>query len=175
MSFPTADPSCYRPAAGVVIFNKLGQVWYGRRKGEKGQYRWQFPQGGIDAGETPEKAALRELWEETGLKAKDVDVIACVDDWLYYDFPSEYAGRKALKGWSGQKQKWIAVRVKSDNPEFDLKAHMPVEFSEWRWGELKDGPELIVPFKRHVYERLFVEFGDYARDAKHSTPYSYDS
>lgn len=169
MPVPTADISRYRPAAGVVIFNLKGQVWYGRRKGEKGQYQWQFPQGGIDKGETADEAAMRELWEETGLKPNDVDVISCIDEWLYYDFPPEYAGKKAVKGWSGQKQRWFAVRVKSKNPQFDLKAHMPIEFSEWRWGELKDGPELIVPFKRRVYERLLVEFADYTSGAKHST------
>ena len=172
MTAPTADTSLYRPAAGIVVFNNEGQAWYGCRKGEKSRYKWQFPQGGIDKGESPKEAALRELWEETGLRPKHVEVIGRIKDWLYYDFPPEYVGGKVGKGWVGQKQKWFAVRLKKNSAKFDLKAHLPIEFSKWRWADLEEAPLLIVPFKRDVYERVVFEFGDYAKPKKNLRPRS---
>jgi len=163
MSQPSVDKTLYRPAAGIVIFNPKGQVWLGRRAGEKSKYRWQFPQGGIDKGEKPKDAAMRELWEETGLKPEHVAPLGRIKDWLYYDFPPEYKGRKATKGWHGQRQKWFAVRLSGKDKHFDLKAHPPIEFSDWKWGNLSDTADLIVPFKRKVYERLIIEFADYAK------------
>jgi putative (di)nucleoside polyphosphate hydrolase len=156
------DPDLYRPAAGIVIFNAQGKVWMGKRKDQKGKYAWQFPQGGIDKGETPEQGAMRELWEETGLKPEHIEHLGRVKDWLYYDFPPEYKGRKAVKGWNGQRQKWYAVRLTASEEHFDLKAHLPIEFSTWRWENLSKAPSLIVPFKRNVYARLTEEFADFA-------------
>lgn len=166
MPLPTTQKEAYRPAAGIAIFNFKGQVWLGERKGETSDFRWQFPQGGIDKGEKPLEACYRELREETGLKAKHVKLIGKVDDWLYYDFPPEYQGRKAVKGWRGQKQKWFAVQLIAHDTKIDLSAHKPIEFSNWRWGELPETPSLIVPFKRKVYERLVIEFSDYAKAVK---------
>ncbi len=166
MTSPTADKATYRRAVGIIVFNKQGQVWLGERRGEKSTYRWQFPQGGIDKGETPKQAAFRELREETGLKAKHIEILGRSKGWLYYDFPVDYKGRKSTKGWSGQKQKWYAARLTSKDKHVDLKAHSSKEFSSWRWGELSETPSLIVPFKRKVYERLVIEFAGYAEPEK---------
>lgn len=166
MPLPTAGPDQYRPAAGITVFNSKGQVWLGERNGESGDFRWQFPQGGIDKDEDPVDAAFRELWEETGLKRKHVKLLGSIDDWLYYDFPPEYKGRKSVKGWRGQKQKWIAVLLMSSDKQIDLSAHKPIEFSNWRWDRLENAPKHVVPFKRDVYERLVIEFEGYARAQK---------
>jgi len=85
-----------------------------------------------------------------------------IHDWLYYDFPAEYKN-KFKKGWLGQKQKWFAFRFHGDETKIDLKAHGPQEFSEWKWGELAETPDLIVPFKRKVYERLTSEFERFSK------------
>lgn len=166
MTSPSFAPERYRPAAGIAVFNKQGKVWLGKRSGKPLEYCWQFPQGGIDDGEDPRSAALRELWEETGLKPEHIQVLAEIEDWLYYDFPLEYTTGKAAKGFLGQRQKWFAVRLISGEENFDLKAHLPIEFSEWRWGELSEASDLIVPFKRSVYERVICEFAPFANGPK---------
>lgn len=163
MPKPTTDISSYRPAVGIAVFNKHGQVWLGKRLGGKGPYTWQMPQGGIDKGEATEVAAARELWEETGIRLKDVTPIGEVEDWLFYDFPPEYLGAKATKGWTGQRQKWYAFRYHGNEKKIDLKSHGPQEFSKWKWADLSDAPESIVPFKRKVYERLASEFERFAK------------
>jgi putative (di)nucleoside polyphosphate hydrolase len=151
-------PRDYRPCVGVAVFNADGKIWLGKRFGQDGPYNWQMPQGGIDKGETPEIAAARELFEETGIALDMVTPIGEVKDWLYYDFPPEYRGKKATKGWAGQRQRWFAFRFHGKPSDIDLQSHGPREFSEWRWGDLAETPELIVPFKRKVYERLASEF-----------------
>jgi len=160
---PNADIERYRPCVGVAVFNTGGKVWLGKRFGQDGPYNWQMPQGGIDKGETPEVAASRELFEETGITLDMVTPIGEVNDWLFYDFPAEYKGRKATKGWNGQRQKWFAFRFHGDASKIDLQSHGPQEFSEWRWGELSQIPDLIVPFKRKVYERLASEFERFSK------------
>ena len=162
MPVATASKAHYRPAVGVAVFNSDGHVWLGKRFGEKGPYSWQMPQGGIDEGEKPKAAAKRELWEETGIRVKDVTLLGSVEDWLYYDFPPEHQGPKS-RGWMGQRQKWFAFRYHGNEKKIDLKSHGPQEFSKWKWAELSDAPKLIVPFKRKVYERLLIEFEGYAK------------
>jgi len=158
MPSPTYDESQYRPAVGLAVFNKQGQIWLGKRLGQAGPYSWQMPQGGIDAGESPEIAAARELFEETGMTLNMLTPIGEIKDWLYYDFPMEYRGRKATRNWKGQRQKWFAFRFHGDQHKIDLKAHGPQEFSKWKWGNLSQIPDLIVPFKRKVYEHIVFEF-----------------
>ena len=154
------DLSAYRPNVGVVLFNRGGQVWLGRRMGAPGPHNWQFPQGGVDEGEDLETAARRELAEETG--ATRVTVLGRTDDWIAYDFPPGHDSGKALRGWRGQKQVWFAFRFDGRDAEFDLEAHPPAEFDAWRWADLSEAAQLIVPFKRATYELVADAFADFA-------------
>ena len=150
------DLSRYRPNVGVVLFHPDGRVWYGRRAGSQNPYCWQFPQGGVDDGEDLETAARRELAEETGVTS--AALIARTEDWIVYDFPADYGGSKAARGWAGQKQQWFAGRFTGEESEIDLEAHDDIEFDAWRWGALSDAPDLIVPFKRASYEQVVAAF-----------------
>ncbi len=161
--------SRYRPCVGVTLINAQGLVFIGRRKA-KGSYDvtvepylWQMPQGGIDEGETPFEAALRELYEETNVSS--VEFIAEAPMWLHYDLPPE-----ANKRWSGkyvgQTQRWFALRFLGDDGEIDIHApgggaHKP-EFDLWRWEKLSALPDLIVPFKRQVYVDVVEAFAPFA-------------
>ncbi len=162
MPNPTHEQPLYRPAVGLAVFNKDGKIWLGKRLGHNGPFSWQMPQGGIDANETPEVAAARELYEETGISLEMVSSIGAIDDWLYYDFPPEYLSRKETRNWRGQRQKWFALRFHGDEKKINLMAHGPQEFSEWKWGDLSQIPDLIVPFKRKVYERIALDFEPFA-------------
>ena len=142
------DLSRYRPNVGVVLFHPDGRVWYGRRAGTEGPHNWQFPQGGVDDGEDLETAARRELGEETGVTS--AELIARTEGWIAYDFPEGYGGSKRARHWAGQKQVWFAFRFTGDESE--------IEFDAWRWGPLSDAPDLIVPFKRDVYEQVVAVF-----------------
>ena len=150
----------YRPNVGVVLFHPDGRVWLGRRVATPGPYNWQFPQGGVDAGEDLEAAARRELVEETG--ATSVSLLGRTDGWIAYDFPAGYQGSKAARGWRGQKQVWFALRFDGDEAEFDLSAHPPAEFDAWRWGHLDEAVGLVVPFKRPAYEIVVRAFAVFA-------------
>ncbi len=167
----TAPDPRYRPCVGVALLNRDGLVFIGRRRGKgdfdivAAPYLWQMPQGGIDEGETPHQAALRELHEETNVSS--VTLLAEAPNWLSYDLPPE-----ANKRWSGkyvgQTQRWFAMRFEGRDDEIDIHApaggaHKP-EFDEWRWEKLSSLPELIVPFKRPVYEELAQVFAPYAAE-----------
>lgn len=156
----TDDLSQYRPNVGVVLFHPDGRVWLGRRANTPGPYNWQFPQGGVDAGEDLEAAARRELAEETG--AGTVSYLGRTDGWIVYDFPADLAGPKAARGFRGQKQVWFAFRFDGAEAEFDLATHHEPEFDAWRWGYLAETPELIVPFKRQTYETVATAFAAFA-------------
>ena len=157
------NPDEYRPCVGVILFNKAGQVFLGHRNNSPTPYVWQFPQGGIDKGEIPYEAALRELQEETGVLPNLVSDLGTIEDWVYYDFPPEFQQSKKARGRKGQRQRWFAFLFLGNDDQIDLEADDEVEFSEWRWGTLEEAPNLIVPFKRAIYERLACEFAGFAK------------
>lgn len=160
----------YRLGVGIVVLNADRQVWIGRRcqdfVTDEIVNRWQMPQGGIDGDEDPRQAALRELWEETGIRS--VELLA-ETDWLSYDLPREAVGR-ALKGkYRGQRQKWFAVLFTGDEREIDLQcqaSHKP-EFDAWRWASSDEVVSLIVSFKRPIYVEVMRAFAPFftPRDA----------
>ena len=162
------DPR-YRPCVGVALLNRAGLAFIGRRRA-KGAFdvvpdthSWQMPQGGIDEGETPLAAALRELHEETNVAS--VELLSELPQWLTYDLPPESMNK--WKGrYVGQAQRWFALRFTGDDSEIDIHApgggkHKP-EFDDWRWEKLSRLPELIVPFKRNVYLDVVDAFSSLA-------------
>ena len=161
------DKKDYRRNVGVIVFNPHGQVWLGHRFGETGPNCWQFPQGGMDKGEKAKAAAKRELFEETGLIAENMDYLGKHKGWLYYDLPAEvFARRKKLNRYKGQRQKWFAYRYYGDGSDVDLKAHGEQEFSDWKWADLNSVADTVVPFKRDVYEQLIITFSPFAKPIK---------
>jgi len=155
------DLTLYRPNVGVVLFHADGRVWFGRRANTPGPHNWQFPQGGVDDGEDLEAAARRELEEETGVKS--ADLIGRTDDWALYDFPPEAMNNaKAWRGFVGQRQMWFAFRFTGEEAEVDLEQHDDIEFDAWRWGDLAEAVDLIVPFKRAAYEKVVEAFAPLA-------------
>ena len=165
---PPFESLPYRPCVGVVVFNRAGRVFIGKRLGSPehvdATHSWQMPQGGVDPGEEPWPAARRELCEETNIRS--VEKLAEIADWLTYEIPREIVG-EAWKGkYRGQTQKWFAVRFIGDDSEIDVNhpaGHKP-EFSAWRWERLQELPALIIPFKRPVYERVVKEFAKFASE-----------
>jgi putative (di)nucleoside polyphosphate hydrolase len=163
----TTDPETlpYRPCVGVMVLNRDGLVWAGRRIAEPDSEMsgatklWQMPQGGIDDGEDPLPAAYRELYEETGIKS--VSLLAEAPQWLNYDLPKEVIGI-ALKGkYRGQTQKWFAFRFEGDESEIAIDpppGGHTAEFDRWEWKPMADLPELIVPFKRALYDQVVAAF-----------------
>lgn len=150
----------YRPNVGVVLINKDGRVWLGRRAGSSAPFNWQFPQGGVDDGEDLEVAARRELQEETGVVS--VDVLGRTEGWIAYDFPAGFTGSKRARGFRGQRQVWFAMRFTGDDAEVDLNAHHEPEFDVWRWADLPEALDRIVPFKREAYGRVLTAFAPFA-------------
>lgn len=149
----------YRPCAGVVLINAEGRIFAGARIDNPGA-AFQMPQGGIDAGEDVQTAALRELWEETGIHPDRVEVLAETRDWLTYDLPPELLGKVWKGKYGGQRQKWVLMRFRGADDEVRIDGDHP-EFSEWRWMRAGDLIAGIVPFKRAVYEAVLAEFADY--------------
>ena len=165
----TSPPSGYRPCVGLALFNRDGLVFMGRRANKRLRehvapgFEWQMPQGGIDPGETPYQAALRELQEETNVTS--VSLLAEAPAWLSYDLPVDI-GRQAWKGrWRGQAQKWFAFRLDAADSEIDIltpAGGQKAEFDAWRWEKLAETPNLIIPFKQAVYNDVVKFFAPFA-------------
>ncbi len=156
----------YRPCAGLMVLNRAGLAFIGRRidgpEHVDNTHVWQLPQGGIDPGEDPQRAALRELREETNISS--VERLGEIAEWLNYDIPPAIAGYAWSGKYRGQTQKWFALRFTGAESEIDIEhpagGHQP-EFVEWRWEKLQNLPALVVPFKRKVYERVVAEFAKF--------------
>lgn len=147
----------YRPGAGVMLLNQAGLVWAGMRRDTAGA--WQMPQGGLDEGEDPRAAALRELEEETGISPDLVDIIA-ETGWVSYDLPPELLGKVWKGRYRGQRQKWYLMRFHGDDSAVDIAQDHP-EFSQWRWMRADDLLTHIVPFKRTLYVDVIDSFRTY--------------
>lgn len=159
---PTDESSAdlpYRPCVGVMLLNSRGQAFVARRIDMPSE-AWQMPQGGIDAGESPLQAALRELREEIG--TDKAELLAENPGWLDYDLPAELIGKLWGGRYRGQTQKWFAMRFTGTDSDIDIATDEP-EFLDWKWAELERLPALIVPFKRRLYEQLVAEFAPVAR------------
>ena len=151
---PTSLP--YRPCAGVMLLNHAGLVFVGQRIDSTVE-AWQMPQGGIDDGEDAEAATLRELGEETGVMPDKVALIAAAPDELFYDLPPDLVGKVWKGKWRGQRQRWFLYRFFGEDRDVDIAtAHQ--EFRAWRWVAPAELPEIIVPFKKTLYENVLSAF-----------------
>ncbi len=150
------DELPYRPAAGIMLLNAHGKVWVGKRLDSRYD-AWQMPQGGVDEGEDVAAAALRELQEETGIAAHLVRIEARTQHELYYDLPPELQGKLWKGKFRGQRQIWFLMRFLGRDADVNLHTHHP-EFSAWQWVEPTQLPDLIVPFKRTLYEEVIAAF-----------------
>jgi putative (di)nucleoside polyphosphate hydrolase len=153
------DDHLYRRGVGVMLLNPEGKVWVGRRI-DNPTDAWQMPQGGLDDGEEPWAGALRELEEETGIAPRHVERIADCTEQLRYDLPPELQGKMWRGKWKGQLQDWFLVRFTGTDADVNIATKHP-EFRAWKWAEPAQLPDLIVPFKRDLYQRLLEEFSGY--------------
>lgn len=153
-------PTQYRRCVGIMLLNREGLVFVGRRIDREADEVWQMPQGGVDDGENLAVAARRELAEETGVS--NIELLAEAPEWYRYDLPPHLLG-VALKGkYRGQTQKWFAMRFLGADADIDLNVHEP-EFDAWQWVRMSQLPDLIVPFKRQVYVDVVDAFRHLAK------------
>ena len=152
----SSDDLPYRPCVGVMLVNREGLIFAGQRL-DSDSPAWQMPQGGIDKGEKSRAAALRELWEETGVTEDLVEFVARTEDWVTYDLPPELLGKVWGGKYRGQKQRWYLFRFLGRDDQVRIDTEHP-EFSRWRWVDADDMVAGIVPFKRAVYEQVVAAF-----------------
>ncbi|KAA1195274.1 RNA pyrophosphohydrolase [Photorhabdus heterorhabditis] len=149
------DDDGYRPNVGIVICNRQGQVLWARRYG---QHSWQFPQGGINPGESPEQAMYRELYEEVGLGRKDVRILASTRNWLRYKLPKRLVRWDTRPVCIGQKQRWFLLQLLCNEEDINVQHSNTPEFDGWRWVSYWYPVRQVVSFKRDVYRRVMKEF-----------------
>lgn len=148
----------YRPCVGLMVVNADGKVFAAQRIDSPGNNpAWQMPQGGIDPGEDPKTAALRELEEETGLTPDKVSILAETDDWLPYDLPHDLVPKLWKGRFRGQEQKYFLLRFNGDDSDINIDTEIP-EFSTWTWMAMDDLLGNIVPFKRDTYTKVIEAF-----------------
>ena len=148
------DREGFRPNVGIILANQQNEVFWGKRIRE---HAWQFPQGGIKQGESPEQAMYRELEEETGLLRQHVQIIGRTQDWLRYEVPERWVRREWRGHYRGQKQIWYLLRLTGRDTDIDLRASGHPEFDAWRWSEFWIPLESVIEFKRDVYRRALDE------------------
>lgn len=152
------DPDGYRLNVGIVLCNDEGRVFWARRIGMRS---WQFPQGGIKRHEEPEAAMYRELYEEVGLRYRDVKLIARTREWLRYELPERYIRRHSFPLCIGQKQLWYMLRLRASESRIKLNCTGKPEFDNWCWVDYWHPVNDVVYFKRKVYRQALTELGDY--------------
>ncbi|QMT32963.1 RNA pyrophosphohydrolase [Conchiformibius steedae DSM 2580] len=155
------DRHGYRPNVGIILLNENNQVFWGKRVREQS---WQFPQGGIKPGESPETAMYRELTEETGLLPQHVKVLGRTRDWLRYDVPNHWVRREWRGSYRGQKQIWFLLRLVGRESDIYLNADPSPEFDGWCWHEYWAPVDEVIDFKRNVYERALTELAGFVRN-----------
>jgi putative (di)nucleoside polyphosphate hydrolase len=163
---PRAHGLPYRPGVGAVLLNHSGLVFVGQRLDTAGE-AWQMPQGGLDPGEDPRQAVLRELSEEIGTNR--AEIIACASRPFRYDLPAELIGTVWRGRYGGQEQWWFALRFTGTDADIDLKAHKHPEFRAWRWVPMAELPRLAIGFKRQLYEDLVAEFSHLVSSVCHGS------
>ncbi|MDP5008027.1 MAG: RNA pyrophosphohydrolase [Glaciimonas sp.] len=149
------DREGFRPNVGIILLNGQNEVWWGKRVRE---HSWQFPQGGIKYGETPEQAMFRELEEEIGLGAEHVKIIGRTRDWLRYEVPDHFIKRDIRGHYRGQKQIWFLLRMTGRDCDVNLRLTEHPEFDAWRWHDYWVPLDVVIEFKRDVYQRALQEF-----------------
>lgn len=149
----------YRPAVGVMLLNPARKVWVGQRL-DSTLEAWQMPQGGLDPGEDALEGALRELGEETGIRAELVEIVTRAPHELTYDLPDDLIGKVWKQPWRGQRQTWFLARFLGQDSDVDIATPDP-EFRAWKWADPPELPALIVPFKKKLYEDLIAVFSDW--------------
>ena len=162
------DRDGFRPNVGIILLNQKNQVFWGKRIRT---HSWQFPQGGIDRGETPEQAMFRELHEEVGLQAEHVRIVARTRDWLRYEVPDRYIRREARGHYQGQKQIWYLLQLTGADWNLNLRATNHPEFDAWRWNDYWVPLDVVVEFKRGVYEMALTELARFVPRGDHRNRY----
>lgn len=157
------DSDGFRANVGIVLSRHDGQVFLGGRVGQRG---WQFPQGGITRGETPEAAMYRELNEEIGLTDRDVELLGCTQRWLRYHLPRRFQRSNSVPLCIGQKQRWFLLRLTGKESQLDLESTDDPEFDRWRWVDYWHPVKEVIFFKRRVYARALTELGEYLESPK---------
>ena len=148
------DREGFRPNVGIILLNTQNEVWWGKRVRE---HSWQFPQGGIKFGETPEQAMFRELEEEVGLRSEHVKIIGRTRDWLRYEVPDRFIKREIRGHYRGQKQIWFLLRMVGRDCDVNLRLTEHPEFDAWRWHDYWVPLDVVIEFKRDVYLRALQE------------------
>ena len=162
------DREGFRPNVGIILLNQKNHVFWGKRIRT---HSWQFPQGGIDRGESPEQAMYRELHEEVGLHAEHVRIVARTRDWLRYEVPDRFIRRDARGHYKGQKQIWYLLQLVANDWNLNLRATNHPEFDAWRWNDYWVPLDVVVEFKRGVYEMALTELARFLPRAEHRNRY----
>ncbi len=165
------DRDGFRPNVGIILLNQKSQVFWGKRIRT---HSWQFPQGGIDRGENPEQAMLRELHEEVGLLPQHVNVLARTRDWLRYEVPDRFFRRDARGHYKGQKQIWFLLQLVGHDWDLNLRATDHPEFDAWRWSDYWVPLDVVVELKRGVYEMALTELARFVPQFGHHGDYRHD-